>query len=228
MKGSLGLIIAAGLGLVAVAANWVYLTNKTAGTESVAFIGVRDGVTIQVGEMIKKNQLARVPVPKKQAENLKKFAYLYEDIDSVVGVFRATRTLKAGDLIFRQDYLTPPTELTFEGDFNATMVVPIDSSRVVPTLIDPGNQVYFIAPEKSKEGQDDLIGPFTVAAVGSRLGSRQAAKGSGRSRVQERQITVLIKLVGKQFDGEAKKLNDKIITGGGRGMGVVPYVPKKK
>ena len=229
MKGSAGIIIAAGLGLVAVALNWWYLNEKTRGTNNVSFIGVRQGVTIDAGEYIKESQIEEVKIPENHAENLRHFAYLYRDIRSVVGMFPVARTLKGGDLVLHQDYRTSPVELTFEDPYNATMVVPIDSSRFVSALTDPGDQVYFIAPKTatSKEGQDDLIGPFTVAAVGSRLGSRQAARGSGRSRVQERQITVFIKLVGKKFDGEAKKLNDKIITGGGRGMGVVPYVPKE-
>ena len=44
MKGSVGIIIAAGLGLVAVALNWLYLTSKTEGTERVAFIGVSETI----------------------------------------------------------------------------------------------------------------------------------------------------------------------------------------
>ena len=88
MKGSIGLIIAAGLGLLAVAVNWVYLSQKTEGSGSVAFIGVRDGVTIKVGDLIKKDQLVRVPVPKKQADQLKKFVYLYDEINTVVGAMK--------------------------------------------------------------------------------------------------------------------------------------------
>ena len=232
MKGSIGLIIAAGLGLLAVAVNWVYLSQKTEGSGSVAFIGVRDGVNIKVGDLIKKDQLVRVPVPKKQADQLKKFVYLYDEINTVVGAIKATRPLSEGDLIFRKDYRTAPTEITFEGENKSWMVVPIDSNRVVTALIDPGDQVYFIAPtrpevKESQGTQDDLIGPFTVAAMGSRLGSREASRGGSRSRA-ERLITVFIKLKGKRFDGEAKKLNDAIIRNSGRGMGVLPYVPESK
>jgi hypothetical protein len=230
MKGMVGLIIAAGLGLLAVALNWVYLTQKTEGTNSVSFIGVRQGVTIKAGDYIKESQIVEVKIPENHAKSLKKLAYSYRDIKSVVNMFPVARTLVGGDLVLHQDYRTAPVELKYQGDYNATIVVPIDTSRVVTALIDPGDQIYFIAPKLAKpdQGQDDLIGPFTVAAVGSRLGSRQAARGTGRSRMQERQITVFIKLVGKTFDGEAKKLNAEIITSGGRGMGVLPFVPAKK
>ncbi len=63
MKGSVGLIIAASLGLVAVALNWFYLNEKTRDTDSVSFIGVDEGVTIHAGEYIKESQIVEVHIP---------------------------------------------------------------------------------------------------------------------------------------------------------------------
>ncbi|MCH8922629.1 MAG: hypothetical protein IIA67_05720 [Planctomycetes bacterium] len=246
MKGSIGLIVAGILGLLAVALNYAYLSSKTAGTESVAFIGVREGVTIKVGDLIKKNQLQPVPVPENNAKYLREFAYLYDDVDSVVGAFRATRTLKAGDLLFHQDYRTPPSEPAFaQHKGHSLMWVSVDSGRFVPSLVDPGDRISFIVPkiERRKipgksQGEDDpkvvpkkvipqsgdaddLIGPFTVASLGNRLASSDVTKGRSGGRSQERQIGIFAEIKGKKFVGEARKLNAAISRSGGRGLGFV-------
>jgi len=155
MKGIQGLIVAIGLGITGALLNFIYLANKSGNLEAVAFIGIGDNVRVARGTTILGDHLVRVDVPGKLAGNLEKFAVKYSEVSTVVGQ-RALRTLEGGSLLFRDDLRTPPAELDFsenllDGVEEVARGIPIDSRSIVPSLIEPGNLVSFLAPRVPAE-----------------------------------------------------------------------------
>jgi hypothetical protein len=150
MKGLQGLIIAIGLGIIGALCNFAYLAVKSQDVERVAFIGIRPEVEVRRGENLLKDHLVRVELPAKHVGNLDKFAYSFDQVESVVG-FPVWRTLQGGSLLLRQDIKTAQTELVFgqdtrEGVLEMAMGLPIDQQKMVPSLVNPGDKVSFIIP----------------------------------------------------------------------------------
>lgn len=209
MKGMQGLIVAGLLGLLAVALNWIYLDGKTRDkSEYVKFLGVKSGASIAPGQVIRDDQLQAVPVPKDYAKNLEDTAYLYEERALVVGM-TATAERKAGDLLYREDYRTPPVELKLQPG-EMLIWIPVNSASFVPELVNPGDRINFIVPIYTNSpvpaagdgsGPTALarhlvetkpIGPFRVGSLGSRLASREVARAHRLSSSQERLIGIVI------------------------------------
>src|SRR5688572_13954770 len=115
MKGIQGLIVAAGLGILAAALNYLYLSEQSRGFAKVDFIVVKSGVAIRPGDEIKKEHLAKVEVPKASAETLADVAYLWKDLNTVAGI-KSTRDYKGDELLLRADYRTPRPELSLKGN----------------------------------------------------------------------------------------------------------------
>lgn len=210
MKGMQGLIVAGLLGVLAVALNWIYLVGKTKDKdEYIKFLGIKSGVSIAPGQIIRDDQLQAVPVPKDYAENLKGTAYLYEERAIVVGM-TATAERKAGDLLYREDYRTPPIELKLEPG-EMLIWIPVNSASFVPELVNPGDRINFIVPlyrdspvPAASDGsgaaaparhlvETKPIGPFRVGSLGSRLASREVARAHRLSSSQERLVGIVIK-----------------------------------
>ena len=192
MKGATGLIIAAFLGLLGAVLNWVYLDSKTRDVDSVSFIGFRDGVAIQPGELIQSKHLVEVRIPRRHARNLKGFVYLYEDLDTVTGI-PASRTFQGSELFFRDDYVTPATDLELEPN-EMVFWLTVDSRAVVPELVNPGDRISFHFPNAQAAGDARIeeIGPFRVKSLGNRLGSVEVMRASRRSPAQEQKIGIVI------------------------------------
>jgi len=156
MKGIQGLIVAIGLGITGALLNFFYLANKSGDLKAVAFIGIGAEVRVARGTTILGDHLVRVDVPGKLAGNLEKFAVKYSDVSTVVGQ-KALRTLEGGSLLMRDDLRTPPAELDFSENLEAGVEeevargIPIDSRSIVPSLIEPGNLVSFLAPRVLSE-----------------------------------------------------------------------------
>ena len=93
MKAVPGLIVAIILGGAAILFNWIYLEKKASEFEKVSFLGIRLGKTVRLGETLSTDHFTEVPVPKRYADRLKKFVYLYEDRATVTGI-KATRIIK--------------------------------------------------------------------------------------------------------------------------------------
>lgn len=221
MKGATGLIVAAFLGLLAVVLNWVYLEQKTRDVDSVAFIGVRDGATIQPGELILGKHLVEVRIPARHARNLKDFVYLYQDLDTVTGI-PASRTFRGGELFFRDDYVTPATELELE-DGEMVFWVTVDSRSVVPELINPGDRISFHFPlftvdatgggNAPRAGNNEIeeVGPFRVKSLGNRLGSVEVMRAGRRAPAQEQKIGIVIDKQNAEEMEQFKKIQGQIM-----------------
>jgi hypothetical protein len=236
MKGMQGLIVAGLLGVLGVALNWIYLQGKTKEVATVRFLGIQSPTPIEPGQVILDKHLQAVPIPALHAGNLKDFVYLYEEQGTVVGM-TATKRYQKGDLLYRQDYRTPPAELKLESH-EKLIWVPVNSSGFVPDLVDPGDRIEFIipiyesqaAPTNSEEGwtavparrvvRTESIGPFRVGSLGSRLASREVARGSRMSTSQERLIGIVVSEKDQRELDNAANLQARVLSGDFRDVGV--------
>jgi hypothetical protein len=236
MKGMQGLIVAGMLGVLGLALNWIYLQGKTKDVASVRFLGIKSDAKIDPGRMILEEHLEPVAVPERHAGNLKDYVYLYEDRGTVIGI-TATRAYQGGELVYRQDYRTPPPSLKLKQD-EKLIWIPVNSSSFVPELVDPGDLIEFIIPiyedQPLPEGEEgsytataaqrvvktETIGPFRVGSLGSRLASRQVARGNRISSSQERLVGIVISENDARESDQAAILQSRVLAGDYRDIGV--------
>ncbi len=136
MKGTYGLILAIGLGIVGALLNFAYLANKSAKEELVGFVGIR--TNLQQGERLRADAIEEVLIPARVAGTLKNYAVLWSARDAEVDK-RVTRNLPAGSLLLLQDMRSPPAELDFgknlpPGVEERAWFVPVDLRRMVPSV----------------------------------------------------------------------------------------------
>lgn len=216
MKGSYGLIVAVVVGVLGVALNWIYLQNKTRDVEKVSFLGLREDVTIQPGQSFKESDLEAVPIAKMHAGNLHEYAHLYADKPTVVG-YSPTRVYEGGQLILRADLRTPPADIAFTS--KDQRMITVDNLRgFQSSLYKPGDRIDFIVPvmgtraATSKENFE-VLGPFTIAHIGERLGSPDAARASRMRSANERSVGVFATWEGEEHDAQTKKLLSLLTPG---------------
>lgn len=231
MKGPMGLIVAALLGVLGVALNWLYLQSKAAQVENVSFLGVRPDNKIEIGQLLREADFVEVKIPKNNARGLEQFVYLYKDLNLIIGI-HATRTYKGGELVYLEHYRTPPTELRLDRHRELLMWVNVDSSSFVPEQVDPGDKISFLIPKVhgptpaarpivnddtnepapqpvptvNASGDGELIGPFTVATIGNRLGSYAIAKANQNVSVGGNIIGIAVENIG---NADSPKLEPK-------------------
>jgi len=253
MKGIQGLIVAAGLGLLAAALNYLYLSEQSRGFTGVNFIVVKSGVAIRPGDVINESHLDKISVPKASAENLKEAAYLWQDLNTVVGI-KATREYKENELLFRSDYRTPRPELALKANERLIWVT-VDSRAFVPELVDPGDEVTFILPTPlgptpaapsvlpgtdtpepvrvdppgGGSGAMEMVGPFKVGSLGNRLGRTEVMRASSITPVQQQQIGIVVRWEGNKLEANAMKLQDRLARVNYSNVSVVlhPRAPRK-
>lgn len=231
MKALQGLIVAVILGAVAVVLNWIYLEKKASEFEMVSFLGIQDGVTVHLGETLREDYFAEVPVPKRYAEKLKKYVFLYRDKGTVAGI-KATRDYATGDLVYRGDYKTPARSIKLQPDERLIWVT-VESRAFVPALVNPGDQITFIFPRPGPNGTaeqnpptSESIGPFTIGALGTRLGDVNVSKGYSAARTEERQVGIIAHVEGGELEANALRLLE-LTAGGSRSLAVALH-PRKK
>lgn len=247
MKGPIGLIVALLLGVLATALNWVYLEGKTRQVRSVSFLGIREGVSIRPGDEIREADLVEVRIPEMHAGNLKSYVFAYDDRETLKG-FRTTRAYQGGELVRHEDFRTPPPELRLE---KGTMLawVSVDSRSFVPELVNPGDRVTFLVPTTppraglqpvptdNGDGTNpptaaapvaanvELVGPFVIAAVGSRLGSAQVSQAARGRGMSDYELGILVKNEGTdaapRLEAKAAKLADLSRRAGNQGIGIL-------
>lgn len=154
MKGIHSLILAIGLGVVGALFNFAYLANKSAKEELIGFVGIRSN--LQQGERLRADAIEEVLIPARVAANLKNYAVLWSARDAEVDK-RVSRNLPAGSLLLLQDMRAPPAELDFgknlpPGVEERAWFVPVDLRRMVPSLIQPGDLVTFVAASAEAGG----------------------------------------------------------------------------
>ena len=224
MKGPLGLIMAALLGVLAMVLNFIYLTNKAAEFPSLEFLAVKKGVTIRAGQAIKESDLVSVKIPiQNNARDLQETVYLHKDKPTVVGILAARRYVE-GDLIMRRDYVTPAIDFRELSDSQGVIFLPLGNLSLETGLVNPGDKVTFVvtprqraavspdvidaAPQAGDQRPQGIIsgGTFVVASMGTRLGDKDVPT-KGRSNTRARSMGIVVTMhPGGLPDPQAQKL----------------------
>lgn len=231
MKNTSGLIVAVILGGAAVVFNWIYLHEKAARFEFESFLGIREGEEIQVGETLLESHFEAVPVPKKYAERLQDYVYLYRDKATVAGI-KATRNYEGGDLVHLEDYRTPAEAVRLDSDERLIWVA-VDSRAFVPALVNPGDQLTFVFPSASSvagspsgETTAETLGPFRIGALGTRLGDVDVDRGYSSGHAEERQVGIIARMDGGELEAKALRLLE--LTTGGNRVAAVALHPQEE
>ncbi len=127
MKGTLGLVVAVGLGVVGAMCNWLYLHRQAADFEKVDFVMIDPSAQINLGDTLQEGHFARVAIPQKFAGDFSRVAIQWNDRVTVEGQ-RATRTYRGGELLLQQELSTPVQTDTAAmiGENEVTFEVPVD------------------------------------------------------------------------------------------------------
>ncbi len=237
MKGATGLIVAVFLGLAGAVLNWFYLDSKTRDIQNMSFVGIKDGVTLKGGELVRRDQLEEVPIPERFGKKLINVVHPWSDVSTIVDR-PVAREIPGGQLFFRHYSTTPPRELELEQN-EVHYVVTVDSGSLVPELINPGDRITFVVPAMSREPQPtpaglaapnrttsplavvEQIGPFRVKSLGNRLGSVDVTRGNRLATSQERQIGVVVNLSDPAEKLQLEKLQQRISFGESRNLQVL-------
>lgn len=222
MRGIKGLIIAIGLGIAGAALNFAYLQSKASKEEKIAFVGVRAERTVNRGQVLTDEDIVPVYIPKAWVGNLDTLGVLYESKTSVVGQ-KALRNLNGERLLLRDDFGTPPPELSLEPGEELRWI-PVDTRAFVPSLVAPGDKVSFLVTrpvgptpvargmtprpnpdEAANVSMSETIGPFTILALGNRLSSAKVWGADKKSQLQENVLGIRVKK-----DGNERQLADKL------------------
>lgn len=222
MKGIYGLGVALALGIAGALFNYVYLTSKLKDVEKVAFIGIPENVVIQRGEKIREEHLCPIEIPTAWVGSLADVADRWELRNTVVVNKPVTRTLAGQRILLRDDYRPAPEEVLVLGEGEKARFVAVDTRTFVPALLSPGDRVSFIVPkfigpqpartvaptppasendgdldpiaaaQPKPAGSDDVLGPFTVLAVGNRLASAEVWRANRIPQTQENVLTIRV------------------------------------
>ncbi len=249
MNGSkVALLVAAVLGILGAAVNWVYLDGKSKQLEKIEFLSVAPGVTMLPGDRFIETKLAALAIPK---DNVSKELFLqavrWTDRQTVIGM-TAAYTFDGGEIILRQRLKTPPPTMELTREDERGLPIPVDTRSFVPSLVNPGDIVSFLIttggpppppPDADNDGNSptpaqsvvrpsatatqrmETIGPFRVLSIGNRLGSADVLKSSGSSQFQENVMTIAVKMQGDQLEPRATRLLGLLQSGGTRQAGVL-------
>jgi len=221
MKGPWGIIIAGVLGFAGMVFNWIYIANRTKADDTELFLGVRDGVNIKAGEIIKNNDLVPVPVRKMYSGRLKDYFILYDQKQYIVNDV-ATRDYASKQLI-PNDAARTPSDTIRLGPDEELIWIPVDASSFVSQHVQPGDLVTFQVPtgkvgtptpaipgaEESVvvgDGPYELVGPFMVKTVGARLGDADIYRARRVASSQENLIGIAAKREGSKYDARTHNL----------------------
>jgi hypothetical protein len=199
MKSIQGLVVAVALGITGAIFNWMYLHSGPSQEQTAKFLGIKQGQVVNRGDIIREEHLVIAEIPEKWVGNLRGFAVPYDAKSTVVGV-PVSRTLVGECLLLEEDVKVPPAELKLEPGETA-MWVTVDSRAFVPSLFKPGDTVSFLLPHGAVPGQgqpgapagaSDAIGPFTILALGNRLGSLDVMRAAKMQPVQENVLAIRV------------------------------------
>lgn len=187
MRGIQGLVVAIGLGICGAFFNWIYLNTRTQQMAMEEFVGIRPKTVVQRNELLTRDHLVPVPIPREAAATLREFAILYSARQSVIG-HAVTRNVPGGSLLLNDDLRTPPLELNLgqgpdkEGQTRErAMWMPFDTRAFVPSLITPGDLVSFIVqrPAAPHVAARPAAKPEAAAALVPVAAAPNAADASG-------------------------------------------------
>lgn len=227
MKGITGLLAAAGLGLLGGLCNLLYLQQVSKQVERVAFVGIKADVDLPIGATIRKQHLERVEIPRNALGNLPQYAVAYDLVETVYGL-KASRHFEGGELLLQSDIKAPPAELPPILPDQRYMFVPVNSNAFLTPLVEPGDYVSFVipptpGPDGTTRGASEILGPFEVLALGTRLGQTSTQIAAGRSAQRENILTVSVKIDEGNLEPKAERLNQLLLGGLVKNIGVLVH-----
>ncbi|RMG33708.1 MAG: hypothetical protein D6725_15300 [Planctomycetota bacterium] len=209
MKGTLGLALSVALGTVAAFANWMYLQQQAENYTRVAFVGIKPGVRIRIGERFRPEHLTKVEIPKNALGNLELIAVHWEE-HPAIPAFTATREFTGGELLLQQDLRTPAAQdlNRMLGENEVAMFLPIDARFFNPRLVNPGDLVSFRIPPAQPNAKPEIIGPFRILALGNRKGRAEIQRAAGLPSGAENVIAISVKTTdgGTQLEPRAERI----------------------
>jgi hypothetical protein len=243
MKSMYGLGLAIALGIAGALLNFTYLNMKARDVEKQYFIGIKDGVVVNRGEILQAEHIEPVGIPKQWLQGLPDYAVRYEARKSAIGS-PVWRMLMGPTLLLADDLKTPPPQLQLAADEQA---FPVPVEKLVPSLVNPGDQVSFVVPRprlampggprgteddpgaappsnppaRRSTGTTEIVGPFRVVTVGNRLGSADVHVAAKLPRLQENILNVAVKVTEGELEPKAQKLFELLHAADFRGVGVL-------
>jgi hypothetical protein len=214
MRSSYALGLAVVLGIGGAMLNYFYLSKKSQAVEMVDFVGIASEV--KPGQRLLRKHLVAVPIPKDQAEILDKFAFRFADVETVINK-PVLRLLKSGSLLLEDDLKTPPQrlqlgknelgdEVWFLGAAAAVAYPTPASNEPIPEGEPDGAKPAGSAGPSVPSGSSKIIGPFTVLALGNRLGSAEVMQAARIRQVQENVMLVKVTMENGSIKSPAKEL----------------------
>lgn len=226
MKGFTGLVIAGVLGLAGAICNWLYLEKASNSLDRVSFIAIKEGVTLNVGDLIQEEHLQKVDFPRGSVGYLDTVAPQWSARAAVIGQ-RANHLYSEGDIILEMDLTTPAQQQlakTLQPD-EVAFWVPIDPRSVVAEQINPGDLVSFEIPPAAMT-QSSILGPFRVMAIGARrepINVQQAFRGRQGS---EATLTIVAQLKDGNLDPLTAELSKALSQRNRQGLAVLLHSAK--
>ncbi len=235
MKGAVGLIVAAGLGIAGAICNWYYLEQLARHQEQVVFIAIKDNVELEIGDIIMPEHLMDVSIPRSGVGNLEQIAPLWESRNAVAGN-PAIRNFNGGEILLDSDLQRPAYQDLAETlqENEVARWVPIDARSVVAEQINPGDLVSFEvqrigAGEPTPEGTapaapagaTEILGPFRVLAMGNRREASNIQEANRRRSGSEGTIAIVVELTNGQMSADAQRLFDAMRLSGNQGAQIL-------
>jgi hypothetical protein len=179
MKNTLKLIVPLVLGLLAAAFNYLALKSSV---QEISFIKAKRDLA--QGEIFEEGSVERLGVLAQHAETLKDSAILYQDLGLLSGQV-ATRSIKAGDIIFYRDTEGLQGEIyDFRQGDDAALPVSLEGVTTPPKMR-VGDYVELKIPTGSSPGrmESKWIGPFRLTSVGEEISNSMEMSESSRISV---------------------------------------------
>jgi hypothetical protein len=179
VKNTLKLVIPLVLGLLAGVFNFMALKSSV---KEIQFIKATQDIPI--GASFGAGSVDKLTILSQHAEDLKEAAVLYKDIGLLSGQ-TATRTIRAGDIIFYRDTEGLPGEIyDFRKGDEAALPVRLDGVTAPPKMR-VGDYVELKIPGDSDDPESvpKWIGPFRLVSVGATISTLSKSKDSKRISV---------------------------------------------
>jgi hypothetical protein len=254
MKNIYGLLFALALGMAGALLNWTYLAKKSRALQSEAYVGVKQNVTLQPGDVFAADHLEPVNIPKAHEGNLEHYAVKYSQVGTVIGL-PVTRQFDGGQLVLEKDLQAPPPEPRALAADEREIGIPVDTRNFVPSLYKAGDMISFAVPKLTaaqptpagaaagggRTSNDatasppagaaaagtEIIGPFEIRTVGNRVASTDLSRASRLPQVQENVVNIIVKVQGGDLEQGAQRLMTLMLNSNVRQFAIVGH-PRPK
>lgn len=237
MKGVQGLLLSLGLGLAGAICNWMYLERLAGREHRVSFIAIKADQQINVGNILREDQLVKIDLPLSAVGNLDQVASRWDQRSLIVG-FPSTRSFRGGELVLQQDTRTPGAKDLNEkiGKNEVALWIPIDSRTFNPSRVNPNDEVSFLLPRLGGPTQmpasdaqtppvnstSEIVGPFRILEIGNRTGRPEVQQAAGVApSTSGGSITVVAKVDNGHLDAKSERITEYLRSSRSQGLQVI-------